>query len=167
MSYIKGQDRHQQVLFPESLDDYIDEANPIRFLDAFVNRLDLKALGFTHATPNQTGRPSYYPGDMRKLYLYGYLNTLRSSRKLEHESQRNLELMWLLRKLIPDFKTIADFRKENAQALKGVYRAFTLLCKTLDLFGRDLIAIDGSKFKAVNSNNTFANYAKLKEGCAA
>jgi len=151
MSYIHGQDRYQQVLFPESLDDYIDEANPIRFLDVFVNRLELTALGFTHATPNQTGRPSYHPGDMLKLYLYGYLNKIRSSRKLEHESQRNLELMWLLHKLTPDCKTIADFRKENSQALKGVCREFTILCKTLDLFGRELIAIDGSKFKAVNS----------------
>ena len=151
MGYIQGQDRHQQVLFPESLDDYIDAANPVRFLDIFVNGLDLKALGFTHATPNQTGRPSYHPGDMLKLYLYGYLNKIRSSRKLEHESQRNLELMWLLQKLTPDFKTIADFRKENSQALKGVCREFTVLCKALDLFGRELIAIDGSKFKAVNS----------------
>src|SRR5215475_13314746 len=151
MSYIQGQDRHQQVLFPESLDDYIDEANPVRFLDVFVNGLDLKTLGFTHATPNQTGRPSYYPGDMLKLYLYGYLNKMRSSRKLEHESQRNLELMWLLHKRTPDFKTIADFRKENAQALKGGCREFTMLCKTLDLFGRELSAIDGSKFKAVHS----------------
>ena len=150
MSYIHGQDRQQQVLFPESLDDYIDEANPIRFLDVFVNGLDLKALGFTHATPNQTGRPAYHPGVMLKLYLYGYLNKIRSSRKLEHESQRNLELMWLLQKLTPDFKTIADFRKENSHALQGVCREFTLLCKTLDLFGRELIAIDGSKCKAVN-----------------
>src|SRR5215831_11759928 len=151
MSYIHGQDRHQQVLFPESLDDYIDEANPIRFLDVFVNRLELTALGFTHATPNPTGRPSYHPGDMLKLYLYGYLNKIRSSRKLEHESQRHLELLWLLHKLTPDFKTIADFRKENAQALQGVCREFTVLCKTLDLFGRALIAVDGSKCKAVKS----------------
>jgi transposase len=151
MGYIHGQDRHQQVLFPESLDDYIDAANPIRFLEVFVNELDLKALGFTHATPNKTGRPCYHPGAMLKLYLYGYLNKIRSSRKLEHESQRNLELMWLLHKLTPDFKTIADFRKENLQALQAVCREFTVLCKTLDLFGRELIAIDGSKFKAVNS----------------
>jgi transposase len=133
MGYIHGQDRHQQVLFPESLDDYIDAANPIRFLDVFVAQLDLKALGFTHATPNQTGRPSYHPGDMLKLYLYGYLNKIRSSRKLERKSQRNLELMWLLHKLTPDFKTIADFRKEHPQALKGVCRECTVLCKTLDL----------------------------------
>ena len=135
---------------PESLDDYIDAATPVRFLDIFVNGLDLKALGFPHATPNQTGRPAYQPGDMLKLYLYGYLNKIRSSRKLEHESQRNLELMGLLQKLTPDFKTIADFRKEKSQALKGVCRACTVLCKALDLFGRELIALDGSKCKAVN-----------------
>jgi transposase len=151
MSYIQGQDRHQQVLFPESLEDYIDEANPVRFLDVFVNGLDLKTLGFTHTMPNQIGRPSYHPGDMLKLYLYGYLNKIRSSRKLAHESQRQLELRWLLHKLTPNFKTIADVRKANSQALKGVCRAFTILCKTLDLFGQELIAIDGSKFKAVNS----------------
>jgi|SRR5215813_475852 len=151
MSYIHGQDRHQQVLFPESLDDYIDAANPVRFLDVFVNRLDLKALGFTHATPNQTGRPSYPPGDMLQLYLYGYLNKIRASRNLEHDSPRTLELMWLWHKLTPDFQTIADFRKETSQALKGGCRAFTVLCKTLDLFGRALLAIDGSKFKAVKS----------------
>jgi transposase len=162
MGYIHGQDRHQQVLFPESLDDYIDEANPVRFLDVFVNGLDLKALGFTHSTPNQIGRPSYHPGDMLKLYLYGYLNKIRSSRKLEHESQRNLELMWLLQKLTPDFKTIADFRKANPHALKGVCREFTILCKTLELFGRELIAIDGSKFKAVNSKSRNFTEKKLQ-----
>jgi len=151
MGHIHGLDRQQRVLFPDSLDDYIDEANPVRFLDAFVDSLDLHELGFRHAIPHQIGRPSYHPGDLLKLYLYGYLNKIRSSRKLEHESQRNLELMWLLRKLTPDFKTIADFRKEHPQALKRVCREFTLLCKKLDLFGREFIAIDGSKFKAVNS----------------
>src|SRR5262249_47975756 len=145
MSYIHGQDRHQQVLFPESLDDYIDAANPVRFLDVFVNSLDLKALGFTPATPNQTGRPSYHPGDMLKLYLSGFLNKIRSSRTLAHESQRNLELMWVLHKLTPDFKTMAAFRKEHSQALKGVCRECTILCKTLARFGRALSAIDGSK----------------------
>jgi len=160
MGYIHGQDRHQQVLFPESLDDYIDAANPVRFLDVFVNGLDLQALGFTHSTPNQIGRPSYHPGVMLKLYLYGYLNKIRSSRKLEHASQRNLELMWLLQKLTPALKTIADFRKAHPHALKGVCREFTVLCKTLELFGRELIAIDGSKFKAVNS--TSRNFTEKK-----
>jgi transposase len=137
------------VLFPERLDAYIDEANPGRFLDVFVNGLDLKTLGFTHAAPNQTGRPAYHPGDMLKLYLYGSVNQIRSSRKLEHESQRNLELRWLLHKLTPDCKTIADFRQEHAQALKGVCRACTILGKTLDLFGRELMALDGSQLLSI------------------
>jgi transposase len=162
MGYIHGQDRHQQMLFPESLDDYIDEANPVRFLDVFVNGLDLKALGFTHATPNQTGRPSYHPGVLLQLYRYGYLNKIRSSRKLEHESQRHLELMWLLHKLTPDVKTMADFRKEHSQALRGVCREFTILCKTWDLFGRERIAIDGSKFKAGNSKARNLTEKKLQ-----
>lgn len=138
------------MLFPESLADYIDEANPVRFLEVFVKGLDLKALGFTHATPNQTGRPSYHPGAMLKLYLYGYFNTIRSSRKLEPESQRNRELRWLLQKLTPDFKTSADFRRETPQALQGVCREFPVLCQTLARFGRERIAMDGSKCKAVN-----------------
>ena len=162
MGDIPGQDRHQQVLFPESLDDSLDEANPVRFLDVFVNGLDLKALGFTHAPPNQTGRPAYQPGTLRKLYLYGYLNKSRLSRKLEHESQRNLELMGLLQTLPPDFKTMAALRKENSHALQGVCRAFTLLCKTLALFGRELIAIDGSKCKAVKSKARNFTEQKLR-----
>jgi transposase len=163
MGYIHGLDRDQRVLFPDSLDDYIDEANPVRFLDVFVTGLDLKALGFTHTAPNKTGRPSYHPGDLLKLYIYGYLNKIRSSRKLEHESQRNIELMWLLRQLTPDFKTIADFRKENSHALTRVCREFTVLCKKLDLFGRELIAIDGSKFKAVNSKSRNFTEKKLQQ----
>lgn len=151
MGYIEGIDRDQQVLFPEALDDYVGAENPVRFLDAFVTSLDLAALGFQRATPSETGRPAYDPGDLLRLYLYGYLYRLRSSRKLEQESHRNVELIWLLRKLRPDFKTIADFRRENPQALKAVCRAFTLLCKQLNLFGGELVAIDGSKFRAVNN----------------
>jgi transposase len=162
MGYINGFDRDQIVLFPEAIDDYVDTTNPVRFLDVFVDQLDLSTLGFTSATPNKTGRPSYHPGAMLKLYLYGYLNKIRSSRKLEHETQRNIEVRWLWRKLTPDFKTIADFRKDNPQALKQVCREFTLLCKQLDLFGRELLAIAGSKFKAVNSlPDTFARHFEI------
>ena len=151
MAYITGIDRTQQVLFPEALDDYVGPENPVRFIDAFVASLDLAALGVARAVPNALGRPAYDPGDLLRLYIYGYLNRLRSSRRLEREAQRNVELMWLLRRLCPDFKTIADFRRENVVALKRVCREFTLLCKRLDLFGGELIAIDGSKFRAANS----------------
>lgn len=151
MGYIEGSDRDQQLLFPEALDDYVGTENPVRFLDAFVTSLDLAVLGFARAIPNETGRPAYDPGDLLRLYLYGYLYRLRSSRKLEQETHRNVELIWLLRKLHPDFKTIADFRRDNPHALKAVCRAFTLLCKQLDLFGGELVAIDGSKFRAVNN----------------
>lgn len=151
MGYIEGSDRDQQVLFPEVLDEYVGAENPVRFLDAFVASLDLAGLGFQRATPSEIGRPAYHPGDLLRLYLYGYLHRLRSSRKLEQETHRNVELIWLLRRLRPDFKTIADFRRENPQGLKAVCREFTLLCKHLDLFGGELVAIDGSKFRAVNS----------------
>lgn len=151
MAYIAGVDRSQPVLFPEALDDYVGPENPVRFIDAFVASLDLADLGVARATPNALGRPAYDPGDLLRLYIYGYLNRLRTSRRLEREAQRNVELMWLLRRLRPDFKTIADFRRENAVALKRVCREFTLLCKRLDLFGGELIAIDGSKFRAANS----------------
>lgn len=160
MSFIQGATREQELLFPELLEDYITQDNPVRFLDAFVDSLDLKALGFLRATPKETGRPPYPPGDLLRLYLYGYLHRLRSSRRLEQETQRNVEMMWLLRKLAPDFKTIADFRKNNRQALQQVCRQFTLLCKQLELFGGELVAIDGSKFRAVNSKRR--NYSETK-----
>jgi len=147
MAYIQGMDRKQTILFPESVDDYIEEDNPVQFVDVFVDRLDLKELRFKYSQPESTGRPPYNPADMLKLYLYGYLNRIRSSRNLEKETRRNIELMWLLKKLRPDFKTIADFRKDNKKAVKKVCREFTLLCKKLDLFGGELIAIDSSKFK--------------------
>ncbi len=160
MGYIQGGSRTQQQLFPEVIDEYISLENPVRFLEAFVESLDLKQLGFQRATPAATGRPAYNPKGLLKLYLYGYLNQLRSSRKLEREAHRNVEVMWLLGKLTPDFKTIADFRKDNAKAFKQVFREFTLLCKKLELFGKELLALDGSKFKAMN--NTQKNFTKTK-----
>jgi transposase len=163
MSHIAGASREQQVLFPEVLDDYIAEENPVRFIDAFVDSLDLDALGFRRVQPAATGRPAYHPGDILKLYIYGYMNRLRSSRRLEQEAHRNVELLWLLRKLHPDFKTIADFRKDNAKAFKQVFRAFALLCKEWELFGQELVAIDGTKFKAVNSKRRNFTKAKLTE----
>jgi transposase len=163
MGYICGVDRAEQVLFPEAIDDYVARENPVRFLDAFVDSLDLAALGFGRTTPAHTGRPAYAPADLLKLYLYGYLNKVRSSRRLEAETLRNVEVMWLLRKLQPDFKTIADFRKDNAEALRRVCREFTLLCKSLDLFSGELIGIDGSKFRAVNSKDRSFSAKELKE----
>jgi transposase len=163
MGHIQGANRHDVLLFPERLDDYIAEDNPVRFLDAFVDELDLAACGFQRAVPAATGRPGYAPGDLLKLYLYGYLYRLRSSRRLEQETQRNVELLWLLKKLRPDHKTIANFRKNNLEPLRQVCRTFTLLCKKLDLFGAELVAIDGSKFRAVNSKERNFTQGKLKK----
>jgi transposase len=162
MGYIEGEDRKQRVLFPEVLDDYISDENPVRFIDVFIEELDLSELGFLKAVPKETGRPPYDPGDLLRLYVYGYLNRTRSSRRLETEAGRNVELMWLMRKLRPDFKTIADFRKDNAQAIKKVCREFTLWCKRLELFGGELVAIDGSKFGAVNSSKRNFTEKKLR-----
>jgi len=150
MDYIRGVDRNQITLFPEAVEDYITADNPVRFIDAFVSRLNLGELGFNRAQPAETGRPAYDPGDLLRLYLYGYLNRVRSSRLLERETKVNIEVMWLLGKLSPDFKTIADFRRDNLKALKQVCREFSLLCRKLQLYGGELVAIDGSKFKAVN-----------------
>jgi transposase len=161
LGYIRGTDRSKVLLFPEALDDYITKANPARFIDAFVSSLDLVDLGFVRAEPAATGRPAYDPADLLKLYIYGYLNRVRSSRMLERETRRNVEVMWLLSKLTPDFKTIADFRKDNLSAIKLVCREFTLLCKKLELFGSELVAIDGSKFRAVNNRKRNFNPAKL------
>lgn len=151
------------MLFPERLEDYVAPENPVRFLDAFVGWLDLTALGFTKAQCADTGRPPYAPALLLKLYLYGYLHRLRSSRLLEAECHRNVEVIWLLGKLTPDFKTIADFRKDNLKPLQAVARQFTLLCRKLELFGGELLAIDGSKFKAVNARDQNFNAAKLQE----
>ena len=163
MGFIHGANRHEEILFPERLDDYIAAENPVRFLDAFVDHLNLTMLGFQRATPAATGRPAYDPADLLKLYMYGYLYRLRSSRRLEQETHRNVELMWLLKKLRPDHKTIADFRKNNLKPLRQVCREFTLLCKQLDLFAGELVAIDGSKFKAVNAKERNFTRDKLTE----
>ena len=160
MRYIEGTPREQKLLFPESIDDYIEADNPVRFIDAFVDSLDLSAAGFKRTRLAATGRPPYAPGDLLKLYIYGYLNRVRSSRKLEQECHRNVEVMWLLGKLKPDHKTIADFRKDNGQAFKAVFKSFCLLCRELELFGGELLAIDGSKFKAVN--NSQRNFTKKR-----
>jgi transposase len=160
MRYIVGTPREQILLFPESIEEYIADDNPVRFIDAFVDGINLEAAGFERTTPAVTGRPAYHPRDLLKLYIYGYLNRLRSSRKLEQECDRNVEVMWLMRKLKPDHKTIANFRKDNRQAFKEVFKSFSLLCRELELFGGELIAIDGSKFKAVNSSQR--NFTKTK-----
>ena len=162
MNYIAGSDRGEALLLPEVLDDYIAPENPVRFIDAFVGQLDLSKAGFTNAQLNETGRPPYDPGDLLRLYLYGYLNRVRSSRGLEREAARNLELIWLLRKLRPDFKTVADFRRDNSQGIKAVCREFTLLCRKLELFGGELVAIDSTKIKAQNSKGRNYSEAKLK-----
>ena len=151
MDYVSGVDREQQVLFPEVLDEYVGAENQVRFIEAFVSQLDLAALGFAHTTPPVTGRPPYHPGDLLRLYIYGYLHKIRSSRKLERETHRNVELLWLLRKLQPDHKTIAEFRRTNPQALNRVCREFMVLCKRLDLFVGEVIRIEGKKCWAANS----------------
>ena len=153
MAHISGIDRSQTLLFPEAIDDYIGPDNPVRFIDAFIDALDLAAAGFVRVEPEKTGRPGYAPGDMLKLYFYGYLNRVRSSRRLEAECHRNVEVIWLLRTLKPDFKTIADFRAENRKAFRAVFREFVVLCRKLDLFGRELLAVDGTRIKAVNNKD--------------
>jgi len=160
MEFIRGEDREQIILFPESIEDYVDENGVVRIIDAYINILNLEELGFKRSEPKETGRPPYNPQDLLKLYLYGYMNRIRSSRRLETESMRNLEVIWLLRKLVPDHKTIANFRRENANALKNVFRHFVRLCVELGLYGKKLVAIDGSKFKAVNSKDR--NFTKEK-----
>jgi len=151
--FIEGQDRSQVTLLPECLDDYIGEDNPVRVVDAFVDELDLQALGFEGATAAATGRPSYHPSVLLKLYVYGYLNRIQSSRRLEREAQRNVELMWLTGRLAPDFKTIADFRHDNGTGIRNVCRRFVELCRELKLFSQAVVAVDGSKFKAVNARD--------------
>ena len=165
--FIEGDHRQQSTLFPERIEDYITEDNPVRVVDAFVDKLNLFELGFTSAQPKSTGRPAYHPSTMLKLYIYGYLNNVQSSRKLEREANRNLELMWLLNRLAPDFKTIADFRKDNGSAIKSACRQFMMICKQLNLFAESLIAIDGSRFKAVNNRDRNFTQAKVKRRIAA
>ncbi len=159
--FIKGEDRSQATLFPERLDDYVGEDHPVRVIDVFIDDLDITGLGFK-AEPAATGRPGYHPNMMLKLYVYGYLNRVQSSRRLECEAQRNIELMWLTGRLAPDFKTIADFRKDNGEAIRLVCREFVMLCKKLSLLSDKLVAIDGSKFKAVNSRDKNFTRAKMK-----
>jgi transposase len=158
--YIEGQDRQQVTLLPECLDDFITENNTVRIVDAFISELDLKALEFQGLQPASTGRPSYHPSVLLKLYLYGYLNRIQSSRRLERECQRNVELMWLTGRLAPDFKTIADFRRDNGKGIRNVCRRFVMLCRELKLFTEAVVAIDGSKFKAVNNRDR--NYMNVK-----
>jgi transposase len=160
--FIEGEDRSQSTLFPERLEDYISEDNPVRAIEAFVEELDLGDLGFDGTEPEVTGRPAYHPSTLLKIYIYGYLNRIQSSRRLEREAQRNLELIWLTGKLMPDFKTIADFRKDNGQAIRGVCREFVMLCRSLNLFSEAIVAIDGSKFKAVNNRDKNFTDRKLK-----
>lgn len=163
MNHIRGVDRAQTLLLPETVEDYVAPENPVRFIDAFVVSLDLHALGFARAIAAYTGRPSYEPGTLLRLYLYGYLHRLRSSRQLEKECQRNLELLWLLRRLAPDHKTIADFRRDHRAGFKLVHRQFHLLCHQLKLFGGELVAIDGTKLAAVNARDRNYNPKKLEE----
>ena len=160
--FIEGVERTQAVLFPSQLDEYVTEDNAVRVIDAFVDTLDLRALGFYGADPAETGRPAYHPAVLLKIYIYGYLNRIQSSRRLERETQRNIELMWLANRLAPDFKTIANFRKENGQAIRKVCRQFVILCHKLDMFQCGEVAVDGSKFKAVNNRDKNYTQRKLK-----
>ena len=160
--FVEGEDRTQVALLPECLDDYIEAENPVRVIDVFVDELALGELGFAGVEPLATGRPSYHPAVLLKIYIYGYLNRIQSSRRLEREAQRNVELMWLTGRLRPDFKTIANFRKDNGRAIRNVCRQFVALCQKLDLFTQAVVAIDGSKFKAVNNRDRNFTRAKLK-----
>src|ERR1700751_4400161 len=159
--YIDGEDRMQQALLPHSLEDYVGEENPVRVVEVFIDKLDLAALGFSGMTPAATGRPAYHPSTLPKTYLYGYLTPVQSSRRLEREAQRNTELMWLAGRLAPDFKTIADFRKDNGASIRAVCSQFVVLCRQLGLFTRAVFAIDGSKFKAVNNRDKNYTVAKV------
>src|ERR1700758_496727 len=160
--FVEGTDRGQSTLFPEYLEDWISEDNPVRVIDVFVEELDLAGLGFDGADPEATGRPSYHPSVLLKLYIYGYLNRVQSSRRLEHEAERNVEVMWLSGRLTPDHKTIADFRKDNGAAIKKVCAQFVSLCRKMGLLAKGSVAIDGSKFKAVNSRDNNFTEAKMK-----
>lgn len=166
MAYVAGDDRQQAALLPPVLDDYISDAAPVRVIDAFVNGLDFIALGFERAAPACTGRPGYDPRDLLKLYIYGYLNEIRSSRRLERECRRNVELMWLVRRLAPDHKTIADFRRDNGPAIVGASRAFVLFCRDQGLFVAKLVAIDGAKFRAAASQNRVLDRRRIAEATA-
>src|SRR5216117_3554317 len=160
--FVEGADRGQSTLFPESLEDWIGEDNPVRVIDVFVDELDLAELGFNGVDPEATGRPSYHPSVLLKLYIYGYLNRVQSSRRLEREASRNVEVMWLTGRLVPDHKTIADFRKDNGPAIRKVCTRFVALCRELGLLTTASVAIDGSKFKAVNNRDKNFTQAKVE-----
>ena len=160
--FVEGEDRSQSTLFPERLDDYVCEDNPVRVVDVFVDELDLGGLGFSRVEPLATGRPSYHPSILLKLYIYGYLNQVQSSRRLEREAGRNVEVMWLMGRLVPDHKTIANFRKDNGSAIRKVCAQFVGLCRQLNLFVDASVAIDGSKFKAVNTRDKNFTNGKVK-----
>ena len=160
--FVEGADRKQGTLFPECLDDWIDEDNPVRVIDAFIDRLDLGELGFEGVEPAETGRPAYHPSVLLKLYVYGYLNRVQSSRRLEREAGRNVEVMWLVGRLVPDHKTVADFRKDSGHAIRKVCARFVELCREMNLLATASVAIDGSKFKAVNNRDRNFTRAKLE-----
>jgi transposase len=164
--FVVGDDRSQSTLFPERLDDYLGEDNPVRAIDIFVDELELANLGFSGVEPEATGRPAYHPATLLKIYVYGYLNRVQSSRRLERECQRNIELVWLTGRLMPDFKTIADFRKDNGEAIRKVCREFVMLCRRLGLLSEASVAIDGSKFKAVNTRDRNFTQAKMQRRLA-
>src|SRR5919204_3584145 len=164
--FVEGIDRGQTTLFPECLEDWIDKDNPVRVIDAFVEKLDLSGLGFDGVAPEATGRPSYHPAVLLKFYIYGYLNRVQSSRRLEREAGRNVEAMWLTGRLTPDHKTIADFRKENGRAIRQVCARFVALCRSMGLLTEASVAIDGSKFKAVNNRDKNFTRAKMERRMA-
>lgn len=166
MSYVRGDDRGQAALLPAAVEDYVARHAPVRVIEAFVEQLDIKGLGFQRSMPAATGRPPYNPRDLLKLYVYGYLNEVRSSRRLERECLRNIELMWLLRRLAPDFKTVADFRRDNGAAIVGACRAFVLFCRDQGLFKARLVALDGSKFRAAASAKRIMGRQKIAEETA-
>src|SRR6202140_329421 len=161
--FVQGESRTQGILLPECLDAYVADNNPVRVIDVFVDELDLRKLGFKGVDPAATGRPAYHPAVLLKIYLYGYLNRIQSSRRLERETQRNVELMWLTGRLTPDFKTIANFRKDNGPAIRGACRQFIVLCRQLHLFSEAVVAVDGSKFKAVNNRDRNFTSAKVQK----
>jgi len=160
--FIEGEERTQSVLFPDRLEDWVAEDNPVRVIDVFVDEMNLGALGFERTVPAATGRPGYHPGTLLKIYIYGYLNRVQSSRRLEREAQRNVELIWLTGRLMPDFKTIADFRRDNGPAIRKVCAQFVMLCRKMNLFTEAMVAIDGSKFKAVNTRDKNFTRHKIK-----
>jgi len=163
MNYLQGESKNQELLLPERLEDYVEESNPVRFIEAFVDRLDMAECGFERAVSNSKGRPGYDPRDLLKLYLYGYMNRTRSSRMLEKACHANMEAIWLMRKLKPDHKTIAEFRRRrNPKAFKAIFRKFVILCRGMGLLGGDLVAVDGTQLKAVNNPKKNLTRNRLK-----